>query len=309
MHHRTQVFGYTLRMLSNSPKTAIHKVGLVLGGGGARGLAHIGVLRALHEHQLKPVAIAGCSMGAIVGAFYAAGYSPEKMVDILAGLSYLQLLKLGDLGGLIGGAGIEALLAEYLPETFEELDIPLELTAVDVQQGSLVVLRSGKLIPALRASSALPGILSPVHYLERYFVDGGLLNNLPVDVIRTMTLEPIIAVDVSTPPNKRLEFEVDTPGLLERLGSFFKGESKILDNFLKRSLTVELFMKAFDVPQKIISDMRLSLHPPDLLIRPELDTQFGVEDFSRAEEAIDQGYTAASQALTEWLAKASQVAV
>ncbi len=276
-------------------------IGLALSGGGARGLAHIGVFKALEEHKLKPVAISGCSMGAIIGAFYGAGLNSSDMHKFIKSIKYRHFLHLGELGGLVGGIGIEKLLSEQLPESFEDLALPLSVTAVDVQEGSLVVFRSGELVPALRASSALPGIISPIKHQGRYLVDGGLLNNLPVDIIRSMTLEPVIAVDVAAPPNRILRFESDKPSMLETFSAIVKGEKNPLDDLFKRGLTIELFMKAFDVPQRVLTEMRLSMQPPELLIRPDLDKQFGVEDFLKAEEAIQKGYEAASKALEIWL--------
>ncbi|HRW08775.1 MAG TPA: patatin-like phospholipase family protein [Caldilineaceae bacterium] len=277
------------------------KVGLVLGGGGARGLAHIGVIRALEEFDIQVVAISGCSIGAIIGAFYAAGKTAGEMQELVTYLPYRKLLHLGELGGLIGGKGIEAFLAAHLPPTFEELDLPLSMTAVDVQEGKLLVLRSGQLIPAIKASSALPGILSPVKYGGRYLVDGGVLNNLPVDIISSMTLAPVIAVDVAAPHNRRLGFESKETHMLDQVGEILQGKRNPLDSLLARGLTLELFMKAFDVPQRVVTEMRLSMHPPELLIRPELDSQLGIEDFRHAQVAIEQGYQAAKQALAGWL--------
>lgn len=276
-------------------------VGLVLGGGGARGLAHIGALKALKENNITPIAISGCSMGAIIAAFYSSGHSINDMQDIVKHLKYAQFLHFGELGGIIGGQGLEKLLQAHLPESFEDLSIPISMTAVDVQAGSLVVFRSGELVPALRASSALPGLLSPVKHEGRYLVDGGLLNNLPVDIIRSMTLEKVIAVDVSAPPNRALEFEPDKTNLFQNLGAIVTGKKNPLEDLLSRGLTVELFMKAFDIPQRVLSELRISLQPPDLLIEPKLDRQFGIEDFDRAEEAIERGYEATSQALDTWL--------
>ncbi|MCB0078556.1 MAG: patatin-like phospholipase family protein [Anaerolineales bacterium] len=277
------------------------EIGLVLGGGGARGSAHIGVIQALEARDLTPVAIAGCSMGAIVGAFCAAGFSAAEMQEIMSELTYQQLLSFGGMGGLIGGRKILTLLERHLPATFEELAHPLHVTTVDVQTGELVVLRSGPLAPALRASSAIPGIFSPVEHRGHFLVDGGLLNNLPVDVIRTMTLHPIVAVDVAAPPNRRLDFGKDKPTLSQRIEAMVSGEESLLDSLFRRALTVELFMKTFDVPQRVMTEMRLAMQPPDLLIRPRLDPQFGAEDFDRQGEAIEAGYRSAIAAIDEWL--------
>jgi NTE family protein len=269
------------------------KVGLVLGGGGARGIAHLGAIKALAELGYEPDAIAGCSMGAVVGSMVASGMSPGEVIDAFRSLQAHELLDFGAMGGIIGGKRIEKKIAEYVPDTFEELKVPLKVTAVDVQTGRLVILGKGELVPALRASSSLPGILSPTVHEGRTFIDGGLLNNLPTDVIRTMTLSPVVAVDVAAPPNRRLDFERHR-GFFEKLKRLKRGEF--------RTLTIELFMKSFDIPAYTITEMRLATHPPELLIRPELDVNFGVEDIARAEEAYDEGYRATMEAARggEW---------
>lgn len=264
------------------------EIGLVLGGGGARGFAHIGTLRALEEYGFEPVAIAGCSMGAIVGALYAAGHGPEALLEIAKATSFPKLLDVGELGGLIGGKGIEKMLAQHLPDTFEDLSLPFAVTAVDIQRGKLVILRHGELVPAVRASSALPGILSPVRHEGHILMDGGLLNNLPVDLIGSMTLEPVIAVDVGAPPNRQLNFG-EGENFWERMrGLFTSGQ---------RALTIELFIKSVEIPQAVITDMRLAMHPPELLIRPDLPDNLKPEEFLRLEEALEIGYRSTCEAL------------
>jgi NTE family protein len=266
-------------------------MGLVLSGGGARGLAHIGVLRALEEKNYTIEAIAGCSMGGIIGALIGSGCTSSDIMKILEDTQFHDFLDFGALGGIIGGKGIEKLLKDHVRGSFEELDIPLKVTAVDVQHGSLVVLGSGPLVPALRATSALPGILSPVQHLDRILIDGGLLNNLPVNVVRTMALAPVIAVDVGAPPDRTLDFH-DKGGIIETI--------QRIRNRKFRTLTVELFMKSFDIPQRFITETRLAMDPPEILIRPPLDVDFGVEDIHRFEEAVELGYNTALMGLTEW---------
>jgi len=269
------------------------KIGLVLGGGGARGLAHLGVLKALEERDFEPVAIAGCSMGGIVGALVGKGLLAQDIVDAFDDLQTHELLDFGEMGGIIGGKGIEKKLTEHLPETFESLSIPLRVTTVDVQTGQLVILGNGSLVPALRATSSLPGILSPTPHLGRMFIDGGLLNNLPIDVVRTMTHAPVVAVDVAAPPDRRLDFDRHQ-SIFDKIKKFRRGEF--------RTLTVELFMKSFDIPASLITEMRLAMHPPEMLVRPKLDVNFGVEDVNRMEEAVAEGYRAAVAVLdgAEW---------
>jgi NTE family protein len=262
-------------------------IGLVLGGGGARGVAHLGAIKALAELGYEADAIAGCSMGAVIGSMVAGGMSPGEVIEAFQSIQPHELLDFGAMGGIIGGSRIAKKLSGYVPETFEELKTPLKVTAVDVQTGRLVVFGKGELVPALRASSSLPGILSPTVHEGRTFIDGGLLNNLPTDVIRTMTHSPVVAVDVAAPPNRRLDFERHK-GLFEKLKGLRRGEF--------RTLTIELFMKSFDIPAYTITEMRLATNPPELLIRPELDVNFGVEDIGRAEEAYDEGYRATIEA-------------
>jgi NTE family protein len=264
------------------------KIGLVLGGGGARGFAHIGVLRALAERGLEPSAIAGCSMGGIVGALRATGVEPEEMRDRFAKLPRRNLIDRSRYGGLMGHRGIDRTLAKHLPANFEDLAIPLAVTAVDVQKGKLVVLNEGPLIPALRATSALPGIFTPVSHEGLILVDGALLNNLPVDVIGVLTLDPVVAVDVAAPPDRELIFE-DHRSFIEKL------RSPQPDG--QRPLTVELFMKAFDIPTSVMTNLRLAAHRPQVVIRPPLDPNLKVEDFDRLDEAVEVGYETAVEAL------------
>ena len=266
------------------------EVGLVLGGGGARGFAHIGVLRCLMERKVTPVTIAGCSMGGIIGALFAAGHRPDDIREIFDEVDTIRLLDVPKRGSLFGGMGVARELDKYLPETFADLNIPLAVTAVDVQEGVMVVLHEGALVPALRATSAFPGIFSPVDYEDRILIDGGVLNNVPIDVARTMTSRPIIAVSVAAPPNRRLAFH-DSRSFWDR----------IKDPFVpgKRPLVIELFMKAFDIPASVITDVTLTIHRPEVLVKPDLDPDLKLEDYKRMDEAIEAGYAAATSALDQ----------
>jgi NTE family protein len=266
------------------------KVGLVLGGGGARGYAHIGVLRALEKRKIAVEAIAGCSMGGIVGALFSAGFSSDKIYDIFNDVDMFHLLDRSRMGGLIGGKGITRNLEKYLPATFAHLKIPVAVTAVDVQLGKVVVLNQGELLPALRATSALPGLFAAVRHEGRILVDGGLLNGLPVDIIRTMTLYPVVAVHTGAPPDRTLVFD-DERTFWEKL------REPVLRG--KRPLILEMMMKVIDVPQAPLTSIRLSLNPPEVLIRPPLDPDLKIEDYARIDEAVDAGFEAACQKLDE----------
>lgn len=264
------------------------KIGLVLGSGGARGYAHIGVLRALEKRDIEVAAIAGCSIGGIIGALHAAGYPSQRIHEMWKGLDPLKLIDRSTMGGLIGGRGITRHLERYLPRTFEELKIPLAVTATDVQRGKVVVLRSGDLPRALRASSAMAGLFAPEHHEGRILIDGGILNGLPVDVIRSLTHAPVVAVDVVPPADRAIAFEDDrTPW------------EKIRQPIRGRPLIFEMLMKAIEIPQSPLTSIRLSLNPPEVLIRPALDPHLKLEDFKRLDEAVEAGFIAADAKLAE----------
>ncbi len=263
-------------------------IGLVLGGGGARGFAHIGVLRALEERGWTVAAVAGCSMGGIVGALYAAGNAPGAIRDIFAGLSYARLVDPPRRGALLGGRGFARALARWLPERFEGLRIPLAVTAVDVQDGEIVVLREGALVEALRATAAVPGVFEPVEIDGRILIDGGILNSVPVMVGRSLTQRPVLAVDVTPPRDRRIPFD-DARSFWEKLRAPLTGE--------RRPLIVDLFIKAFDIPAAALTEATLAIQSPEVLVRPPLDRGLKIEDVRRLDEAVEAGYRSACEAL------------
>ncbi|HXV13900.1 MAG TPA: patatin-like phospholipase family protein [Candidatus Krumholzibacteria bacterium] len=264
------------------------KIGLVLGSGGARGYAHIGVLRAIEKRGLEVTAIAGCSMGGIIGALHAAGYSSQRIHEMWKTLDPLKLIDRSTMGGLIGGRGITRHLEQYLPRTFEELKIPVAVTSVDVQRGKLVVLRSGDLPRALRATSAVAGVFAPEPHEGRILVDGGILNGLPVDVIRTLTRAPVVAVDTTPPADREIAF-TDDRSTWEKVRHPIRG----------RPLVFEMLMKAIEIPQAPLTSIRLSLNPPEVLIRPALEPDLKLEDYRRLDEAVEAGFVAAEAKLAE----------
>ncbi|MCD4795884.1 MAG: patatin-like phospholipase family protein, partial [Candidatus Cloacimonetes bacterium] len=155
------------------------KIGLALGGGGARGLCHIKFIEALDELELKPSIIAGTSIGAIIGAFYASGLSGVQMENMLYEIDFKDLFKMMDFSflsrsSLIKGRGVENFLKQNIPvSTFEELNIPLKIVATDFWREDDVVFDSGKLIPAIRASISIPAIFEPVILDDKVLIDGG----------------------------------------------------------------------------------------------------------------------------------------
>lgn len=210
-------------------------IGLALGGGGARGYAHIGVIRTLIAHQVPIDVVAGTSMGAVIGGAYACGVDLHKLEKILKNLDVNKLLGIPDttLRGIESLAGKTA--SEYLfkradwrtyePErltrlyeflklftgerTFEDLSVPLSVIACDIDTGEEIVLRSGKLYRAIAASMSFPGIHPPIHHDGRFLVDGGLVNKIPVDAAVAMGAQVVIAVDVGASLNARVMTSLD----------------------------------------------------------------------------------------------------
>ena len=175
------------------------KIGLALGGGGALGYAHIGVLEVLKEHGINVDMVAGTSMGAIIGAAWACGLSTDHMRGIATKIKTHNLLDINMQlkGGLLGGTSALKLIQNAVNvENFEDLKMPFSCTASDLLSGEQVVLNKGNLIQALRASMSIPGLFNPVDYEDRYLIDGGMLGNVPSQVVKDMGADFVIAIDI-----------------------------------------------------------------------------------------------------------------
>jgi len=176
------------------------KLGLTLESGAARGLAHIGVLKALDDAGITPDVITGTSMGAVIGAFYAAGYSGAEIEDIALGFDTRSLVGLADIAigksGMLNGDRVEAFLRDYLPATFEELRTPFGCVATDLARGVAARFVSGDLIQALRASFSVPLIFMPLQVGDALYVDGFITDPLPVSFARSLGARALVAVSV-----------------------------------------------------------------------------------------------------------------
>ena len=176
------------------------KIALVLGGGDSKGLAHVGILHELEEAGITPDLIVGCSSGALVGALYADQPDSNYIKKILLPLKQAHLLDFSFFGsqfGIVKGALLDKFLKKnLLTDSFESLKIPLVVVATDLITGELVEFGSGSLSSSLKASAAFPGIFKPVSYLGRYFVDGGAINPVPVNVAKKCGAQIVIAVDI-----------------------------------------------------------------------------------------------------------------
>ena len=262
-------------------------IGLVLGGGGARCFAHLGVIRALEEREMEPQTLATCSTASILGALYAAGHSVERILDLAKEVDFGSFVAFDPSGnGLVSNKKILDFLDEHAPATFEELSKTLAVVATDIQTGESLTFRSGELAPAVCASNALPGVFEPVHYAGRYLLDGGILNIVPVDVIRETVSTTVVAVDVSQSPKRKLE--LGNEPLWQKLTSS-SGTPRAL----------QILKKAYVIRENMIRDARYEKTPPDINIRPDLPDDLSEQDFGRAEEAVEIGYASAVAVLDE----------
>jgi len=285
----------------HAAEAARPKVGLVLSGGAARGLAHIGVLKALEQQGVRIDAIAGTSMGAVIGGLYASGYSVEELEKLATTLDWQQALsdspprkdvpfrrkqddrdflvkqKLsfrddGSLGlplGVIQGQNLSLLLESKLAHTadirdFDKLPIPFRAVATDIANGEKVVFRHGHLPQVVRASMSIPAVFAPVELDGRLLVDGGMTDNIPLDVVRDMGVDIAIVVDIGTPLRNRKQL------------------ATVVD-VLNQSITL--------MTRRNSEEQLASLHRDDILVQPPL-ASFGVTDFGRAQDMIDAGYRA-----------------
>lgn len=238
-------------------------------------MAHVGVWKVMHESGIKPAVLAGTSMGGIVGAFIAAGYTGAGLQRIASNVTWRRMLDWRPGSGLLKISAMEAWLSQHLPATFEELPLPLAVTATDMLTGRAVYLSKGNLYEALRATSAYPGALEPVPMEDMLLADGGILNQVPVDAALFLGVRRVVAVDVTAPNPLELH---------ERRVLLWKREAQLG--------TVRSLRRAVDIMQAQLTDARLSLYRPDVTLRPQLG-DIDLMSFNRTEQAIQAGIDAA----------------
>lgn len=188
-----------------------YKIGIVLSGGGVRGIAHLGVLKALEEFGIQPSVISGTSAGAIAGAFYAHGYSIDEIVTIIKKGHFFNLSRtIRKKQGIFSMKGFEKIYQEYFPnDSFAALNVPLFIAATDILAGEIKYFSEGNLSQAIMASSCIPMVFEPVHYQGRSFIDGGVLDNFPIEPLRNQC-EIIIGISVNSVQKEIRELHMNT---------------------------------------------------------------------------------------------------
>lgn len=249
-----------------------YRLGIVLSGGGSRGLAHAGVLQALAEAGIQPDCLAGTSSGALVGALWAAGCGPERVLEFFETASPFRISRLAALRkpGWIDTEKIEADIRAFFPgDSFEALDRPLFVTATDLAGARLEVFSSGPLVRPLLASASVPLVFTPTAIDGRLYADGGILDNFPV--------EPLLGLcDVI-------------------LGVYASPLSEVAKSGLKSALAVS--QRAFEVGMYQVS--RRKFHQVDLLVAPPALCGYGLFDIARHREILELGHAATLERMDE----------
>jgi len=303
-------------------------VGLVLGSGSSRGWAHIGAIEALEEENIPIDYIAGCSVGAYVGAIYASG-SLSSLKDFVLRMDGKKVFSYFDVvfprsGFLNGTKKVKELFSMHTGiEDFSQLNIPLMMVATDLENGEKVVLSSGNLLIALRATMSMPGLFAPTGFKGRWLVDGGLVDPVPVSIARAMGSDVVIAVDLNSgliSHNEMKKNKKETPGmnpkninkheygneLMSKLADAYENAGSSLksriDELRPKESPVPNIMEtvtaAIGIMQERITRVNLAVEPPDILIQPRLG-ELKMMDFDHVEHAIEEGYTGVKQKMED----------
>jgi len=271
-------------------------IALALGGGGLKGIAHLGVIFGLQDAGYRIKAIAGTSAGSVVGAVIASGMERNKILDLVKNLKNKDFFSRQDHDGpsLLGLSGLIKVLSSFLEgKTFKDLKIPLAVTTVDIRTKQEFIIHRGPVLNAVIASSSVPGVFPPVRIGEAELMDGGILDPVPVAVSRWLAPRlPVVAVCLSPAPDQWRELpEISVPfdthiprPILSRLAN------------LRISQAIRIFVDSMDITSRGITELRLQIEKPEVIIRPNL-VEFGMLEVDEPLELIKRGHEALSENL------------
>jgi len=273
------------------------EISLALGGGGIRGVAHIGVLRALESHGFKIRAIAGTSSGGLVGAVYAAGFNTEEIEETVNELDRNRSFSrhLNEQPSLLGLSSIAKKLSELLADrTFEDLVIPFAATAVSLHSGKEIILRKGKVIDAVLATIAVPGVFPSMVIDGKTLIDGGVLDPVPVQVARWMRPDlPVIAVILHKVPDDWSGEEIGLPLPIP-------GPTQIVERLvrLRPVQAFKIFTQSIEVSSKHLTELSMKVYKPEVIISPQVG-HIGLLQNINTDEMIQAGIKATEETLTK----------
>lgn len=289
-------------------------VSLVLGSGGARGLAHIGVIRWLEEHDFEIVSVSGCSIGTVVGGVYAAG-KLDEFEAWMRTITKFDIVSLMDFnwgkGGLIKGDKVMNRLSHILGDLhIEDLSIPYTAVAADISNEKEVWLQKGSLLQAIRASISLPLYLMPIEFNGKTLIDGGVLNPVPIAPTFADHSDITLAVNLAGELSHKIDdFEINQVDISAKEPDedmpFHRKVSDYFGSLTEKASRIDLGMydianQAFDAMQSTIARQKLAAYPPDITVEIARDA-CGTFEFERTAEMIDLGYERAEHALKHLL--------
>lgn len=280
-------------------------VSLVLGSGGARGLAHIGVIKWLEENNFKIASISGCSIGSLIGGVFAAG-KLDNLEEWMCSIDKLNIANLLDIswtgGGLFKGDKVINTLVNLIEDIqIEDLPIPFTAVAADVITEKEVWINTGSLFDAIRASISLPLFFTPIKYKDSLLIDGGVLNPVPIAPTFNDETDITIAVNLGGPLKKeydekvnQIQTDLSPNGLQQKIQNFIKTFDTTTTDSSKDWGMYDVADKAFDTMQSTIARMKIASYPPDIEIQIARNI-CGTLEFDRASEMIHYGYTKAQE--------------
>jgi len=311
----------TIEVIDKTPETKERpKIALVLGSGGARGLAHIGVLKILEKLKIPIDMVIGSSMGALIGGAYASGLSATQIEGIACETNWLKVARILfpkrlQMAGLLDGGRVQDFLISLIGEkNIQDLNIPFACVATDIMTGDEIILNSGSVAESIRASTSFPFLFSPMKIDGRLLVDGGVVNPLPTNVARNMGATKIIAVITTSPikrhfekiksekitSSNRIMTAINSSSFYKRHSNYIEKENNISINSEENTITSlgirQQMIQVGTTMENMILNLRLDAEPADILISPNLDDiQF--MDFTNAKDIIMLGQREAENKL------------
>ncbi len=281
------------------------EITLALGGGGVRGVAHIGVLRALENHGFEVKAIAGTSAGGLFGAVYAAGFTTEEIEANVSKFSKSRSFhrKADDRPSLLGFSGIATLVSGLLGEkTFDDLKIPFAATAVSLYSGKEIILRKGKVMDAVMATIAIPGVFPSQEIGGRVLIDGGVIDPVPVQVARWMRPDlPVVAVMLHKPPRGMERDDIPFPIAIPGPASIVEQLEK-----LRPVQALKIFTRSSDVTSTRLTELSMIVYKPEVIITPRVG-HIGLLQEINSEEMIQAGIDATEETMSEIKSQANWI--
>lgn len=287
------------------------KIGLALGSGAARGFAHVGILKAFEEEGIKPYAITGSSMGALIGGVYASGYPIEKIEEFILNLDFGVFKNIVDFklsrAGIVDGKKIEDFLESVVYEReISNLKIKYACVATDSLTGLEVIFNTGDLIKAIRASISFPGVFIPVYYEGMFLIDGGIKNPVPADILPeecdlkiAVDVGPFVLKDKLIKKYFKNNKATHKKNINDSFNNLIKQIFKINnDNAIKYPSILETLVQTIAIMQESIYEYKIKSQKNIIEVKPELD-DFKLTDFTKAKEIIEIGYKEGKRILKE----------